>query len=1389
MRRTSSGFLLLAILASFSLFVGLTAQAQNSRPVLITQNVDESKLVTLAGNTRPEANKQNDRGLVTDNLAMDHMLLQLKRSAEQEQELGQYIDELQDPSSPNFHQWLTAKEYGERFGLATQDLNTITRWLESHGFTVNVVYENGLLIDFSGTAGEVRAAFHTEIHHLDVKGVQHLANMSDPQIPAALAPAIIGVVSLHDFKPHTNYKPRANYTFSGCTGECYAVVPGDLATIYNLNPLFTANISGQGQTIVVIEDTDVFSAPDWTTFRTTFGLSTYTSGTFTQVHPAPPSGTNNCSDPEVNGDEGEAILDAEYASAAAPSATIELASCSDTTTFGGLIAILNLLNESTTPPAVMSMSYGECEAFNGAGSNAAFSSAFQQAVTEGVSFFVSAGDQGAASCSANSQESSDTYGIGVSGWASTPYNVAVGGTDFGDTYDASLPGGLPLSTYWNSSNSSTYESAKSYIPEIPWNDSCASLLGAEFSGFTTTYGTAGFCNSAEGENNLTTAAGSGGPSGCATGSPSTSGVVSGTCLGWPKPSWQSVVGNPSDGVRDMPDVSLFSANGIWGHYYPFCDSDGGGCSGTPETWAGAGGTSFASPIMAGIQALVNQKAGGRQGNPNPVYYSLAKTEYGASGDTSCNSSLGNTVGSSCIFYDVTLGDMDVDCLGANNCYLDAATNGVLSTSNSAYDPAFGTKTGWDFATGIGTVNAANLVNHWPSTASFTLAAAPTTVSVAQGTNGTSTITVTPAGGFTGSVSLAASGLPNGVTAGFNPASTTTTSTLTLTASASATTGPATVTITGTSGSLTATTTVSLTVTSGPGFTLTAAPPSVTITPTLAGGTSTITVTDAGGFTGNVHLAASGLPSGVTAGFSPNPTANTSTLTLTASGSASVGTTTVTITGTSGSLTATTTVAVTVTAAPSFTLAAAPGSVTITPTLAGGTSTITVTDVLGFTGNVSLAASGLPNGVTAGFSPNPTANTSTLTLTASGSASVGTTTVTITGTSGSLTATTTVAVTVTAAPNFTLTDAPSSLTLNPGGTGSSGTSTITVNPTNGFTGSVHLAATGLPSGVTAAFVPNPTTSTSTLTLTASGSATPGAATVTITGTSGSLAAETTTVALTVNQNITVSSPTTPPNVPAGETVQFTFNVTAVNGSTFVNAVTFGNPPCNNLPDATVTCTVSPIAQGASSPQQVTVTIKTSGPNTGCKNCSRSERRADNRSPWIPLTLPLAGIVLFGLAGRKMSRHSAMAGLCISLALLGLLLACGGGSSTPPVAVSVSQGATVYPSYANWPAGTPQTTQFTATVTNSTNTAVTWSVSPVNGGSISATGLYTAPPIALGLPGSATITATSQADTTKTAQATETITPTTVPGTYPTITVTATEGSNPPVTTADITLTVQ
>jgi subtilase family serine protease len=679
---------------------------------LITQKIDESKLVALKGNTHPEANAMNDRGAVADDFQLEPILLQLQRPPELEQALEQFIEQLHDPTSPNYHGWLTAQEFGEKFGLAQEDLNTITAWLQSHGFQVNVVYPSGVLIDFSGSAGQVREAFRTEIHNLEVNGAQHIANMSDPQIPAALAPAVMGIVSLHDFMPRPMYKPRPSYTLTYQGSTYQAIAPADLATIYNLNPLFSASTSGQGQTIGVIEDSDVYSTSDWTTFRSTFGLDTYGPGSFAEVHPAPLVGTNNCLDPGVNTDDSEAIVDAEWASAAAPSAAIELASCSDTsTTFGGLIAVQNLINSSETPPAIINISYGLCEAYNGAAANAAYSSAFSQGVTEGVSVFVAAGDEGGASCDAD--QLAATHGISVNGLASTPYNVAVGGTDFGDTYADTT------STYWSSSNTPTYGSAKSYIPEIPWNDTCASMLWASFFGYSKTYGPKGFCNSAIAKEYFLPyplGAGSGGPSGCAKGRPFIPGVVSGTCRGYKKPSWQSVLGNPSDGVRDLPDVSLFAGDGVWAHYYVLCFSDptNGGvpCTGAPSTWAGAGGTSFSSVIMAGIQALVNQDWG-RQGNPNPHYYSLAASEYGAHGNSSCNSSLGLTVSPSCVFHDVTLGDMDVNCRGLLNCYPFAlGRNGVLSLSDFWYSPAYGTTTGWDFATGIGTVNAYELVTNW-----------------------------------------------------------------------------------------------------------------------------------------------------------------------------------------------------------------------------------------------------------------------------------------------------------------------------------------------------------------------------------------------------------------------------------------------------------------------------------------------------------------------------------------------------------------------------------------------------------------------------------------------------------------------------------------------------
>ncbi|HEX4809344.1 MAG TPA: protease pro-enzyme activation domain-containing protein [Bryobacteraceae bacterium] len=727
-------------------------------PRLVTGRVAETSLVTLAGNTRPETKAATDQGQVADTLALEHMLLHLNRPAERETAFEQYIDQLHDPKSPYFHKWLTAAQVGELYGPNQSDVEAVVRWLESNRFVVHSVYPSGMTIDFSGTAEQVRAAFHTEIHKVLFKGEQHIANMSDPQIPAALGPVVAGVVSLHDFRPHKQLRPKHQYTYpagSVNSNSSLLVVPADIATIYNLNPLFSGGITGSGQTIAVLEDSDLFNISDWSTFRSKFGLSQYSSGSLSTIHPG------GCLDPGADtflGDDAEATLDAEIASAAAPNAAIEVASCPSTaTTFGAQTALEGLVNSGSTP-SIISFSYGECESRNGAASNAAFNSAYQQAVAEGISIFVAAGDVGAATCDNAVPSGSNIWpaanGITVNAYASSPYDVAVGGTDFSDTYFNTN------NQYWSSTNTATYGSALSYVPEIPWNDSCAStLLNASYGGNSTTYGGAGFCNSLSAENNgyIYLAGGGGGPSGCATGDVMIfgGGATAKGCQGYAKPSWQTgVVGLANDGVRDLPDVSLFSGDGVWGHYYVYCFTDraNGGypCGSIPYDWAGAGGTSFGAPLMGGIQALINQKTGSRQGNPNYTYYQLAANEFGSSGNSSCNSTNGNAVGGSCVFRDVTMGETAQPCLGDANCFdsavsiyegivsfpgititspnlpapgagfpggalrgaIDPGVYGVLSTSNASYQPAYAATTGWDFATGLGSVNAYNLANTW-----------------------------------------------------------------------------------------------------------------------------------------------------------------------------------------------------------------------------------------------------------------------------------------------------------------------------------------------------------------------------------------------------------------------------------------------------------------------------------------------------------------------------------------------------------------------------------------------------------------------------------------------------------------------------------------------------
>jgi subtilase family serine protease len=451
----------------------------------------------------------------------------------------------------------------------------------------------------------------------------------------------------------------------------------------------------------------------------------------------------------------------------------------------------------------------------------------------------------------------------------------------------------------------------------------------------------------------------------------------------PIPSWQKLSGvitstnKGSTTLRNGPDVS---ANANFSFYV--CADQ------TTCTANEFGGTSFAAPMWAGYLALANQQAatnGDTIGFINPIIYPAALT-----------SSYGT------YFHDITSGSC-------------GTYSGI---------------TGYDLCTGWGSPNTTGIINllAGSATPSFTLSDSPSSLTITQGSSGTSTITVTDVNGFSGSVTLAASGLPSGVTATFGTNPTTGTSVLTLTASATATTGTSTVTITGTSGSLTATTTVSLTVNSSatPAFSVSASPTSVTVTQGSSG-TSTITVTSTGGFNSATTLSASGLPSGVTATFSTNPVtppANgsaTSTLTLTASASATVGTATVTITGTSGSTSHSTTISLTVNASsgtPNFTLSLSPSSFTIDDNGSVST-TLTVTSVNGFHSAVTLSVNEFPTDVSATASANPVtppANGSTkvtITWTATRRAPTGTTTIELIGTSGSLT--NEIPVTITVAP--------------------------------------------------------------------------------------------------------------------------------------------------------------------------------------------------------------------------------------------------------------------------------------------------------------------------------------------------------------------------------------
>lgn len=648
----------------------------------ITQPVNERQLTVLRGNTHPLARTQYDRGAAPSDLRMDRMLLVLKRSPEQETALLKLLDDQQDKGTPNYHKWVTPEQFGQTFGPADADMQAITSWLISHGFQIGNVSKGRTVIEFSGTASQVQQAFHTAIHKYVVDGEEHWANGSDLQIPAALAPVVAGVHTLHNFRKQPAGKFEATRV-SATLGKdgvpqvnlsdgSHALVPGDLQTIYNARPLLNVGKNGNTETIAVVGRSNVFNfGQDVSDFRGIFGGAG-----------APFFITLNGPDPGDlgGGEEGEATLDLTWAAALAPGATVNFVASAGTNTTDGVdLSALFIVDNNLA--GIMTESFSICEIALGTTELQSISSLAEQAAAQGITYMVSSGDSGAAGCDSASSSSAQ-FGKAVNALAATPFTVAVGGTMFNENGHNG--------TYWNTNNSQTdFSSAKSYIPENVWNES-GPTLGLWSSGG----GVSTFFN---------------------------------------KPVWQSGVGVPPDGKRDVPDVSLTAA----GHdAFILCIE--GSC--VPDQQTGqffiflVSGTSASAPSFAGVMALVDQAMSARQGQANYVMYKLAQGETLSQCNGSSTSGLPNA---SCIFNDVTVGNNSVPGL-----------------------TGFNAGVGYDLATGLGSVNINNLVNDW---ASATFSGTTTALTLNSGnpvnvTHGTAVdvhIVVTPNGSGTptGDVSL------------------------------------------------------------------------------------------------------------------------------------------------------------------------------------------------------------------------------------------------------------------------------------------------------------------------------------------------------------------------------------------------------------------------------------------------------------------------------------------------------------------------------------------------------------------------------------------------------------------------------------------------------------
>jgi uncharacterized protein (TIGR03437 family) len=633
---------------ALALFWVPTGTALAAPPNRITRPINVNQTRILRGDLHRLAQTQFDQGPVEPATRMDFVTLVFKPTTAQQADLDRLLSDQQNPASSLFHQWLAPEEFGNRFGLSSADLSKVAAWLTSEGFTVNESARGRNWIAFSGTAAQMENSLHTPIHRFLVNGKMHFANTAEPSVPDALGDVVSGFLGLDDFTPEPFVIPTSpQYT----AGSSHYMVPGDFATIYDLTPLYQAGINGTGQRIAVVGQSEVLLS-DIISFRNRYGLPP------NDPYFIPYSGTS----PGYNSAQIEGNLDLEWAGAIAPNATIDYVYGANAMT-----AIVQAVNMNVAP--VISISYGGCEIDYAL---SYFRSITQQANAQGITLLSASGDSGAAGCDPQAAAPFAALGRMADFPAVVPEVTGVGGTEFVEG----------TGTYWASTNSSSFASALSYIPEAAWNESSSSL------------------NSGGG----------------------------GASIFYSQPSWQTGPGVPDDNVRHVPDVALSAALHD-GYYISYM-----GISGA------VGGTSASTPSMAGIIALLNQyqvsKGFQKQaglGNINPQLYRLAQAAPIA-------------------FHDITAGGNIVPCAqGSPDCL----------TGSFGYPAG----PGYDMATGLGSVDAYNLVTQWnTATQAVTVVLSLSATKVTLSDTITLTAQVSPASGSgtpTGTVNFAAGTVPLG----------------------------------------------------------------------------------------------------------------------------------------------------------------------------------------------------------------------------------------------------------------------------------------------------------------------------------------------------------------------------------------------------------------------------------------------------------------------------------------------------------------------------------------------------------------------------------------------------------------------------------------------------